>query len=221
MQKSNIPKSSNQRTFPTVTQQQLIPTNNNSGYAIKNLDFSFPFFNKMINKLYIYADGYIVFDDQPYTYPYLVDKNLLFRQTPIISPFMGDLYLYSSNSDGIWYEGDATSATIRWKASISGMPGSSALNFAVKFYPNGTIEYYYGTMTYPSGYVWTGGLSGGDNKNYQYSMYNSALTIPANTLDKFTTSAVPGRDDHYRGWPFYRHPPVSLPGSSRQIQGHG
>ena len=113
----------------------------------------------MISKLYVYADGYIVFDDQPYTYPYLFDKMLLFRQTGIISPFMQDLALYPSSGQGIWYEGNANYAIFRWKASVNNMQGSTNLNFAVKLYPNGTIEYYYGDMIYPAGTEWTGGIS--------------------------------------------------------------
>lgn len=189
--KLEYPESTNNSTFPAVTAQQLTLTNNNTGYAVKTIDFNFPFYKKSVNKLYIFADGYILFDDQPYTYPYLVDKKLLFKQTPILSPFMADLYVYSSQADGIWYEGDASSATIRWKASISGMPGSSTVNVAVKLYPNGTIEYYYGNMNFPSGLAWTGGISGGDNKNYQFSMLNGTSSIPVNTINKFSTCNYP------------------------------
>ncbi|MFH1160058.1 MAG: T9SS type A sorting domain-containing protein [bacterium] len=177
--------------FPSVTTQPLTVTNANTGYAVKTLDFPFPFYEDVVNTLYIYVDGYILFDDQPYTYPYLVDPNLLFRQTRILSPFMADLRLYSAQGDGIWYEGDANSATIRWKASINNLPGSTSLNIAVKFYPNGLIEYYYGNMNYPVGTVWTGGMSSGDNRNYQYSQLNNSSAIPANTLNKYTACGYP------------------------------
>jgi len=185
------PESVTPSTFPSVTAQQLTPTNNNTGYAVKTIDFNFPYYKKSVNKLYIYADGYILFDDQPYTYPFLIDKNLLFRQTSIISPFMADLCIYPSQGQGIWYQGDANSATIRWKVSIYGMSGSTNLNFAVKLYANGTIEYYYGDMNYPLSTVWTGGISSGDNKNYQYSGLNGSSTLTANTLDQFSTTGYP------------------------------
>ncbi len=71
------------------------------------------------------------------------------------------------------------------------MQGSSNLNFAVKLYPNGTIEYYYGDMVYPAGTSWTGGMSSGDNKNYQYSAFHDGPAITANTLDKFTACGFP------------------------------
>ena len=195
-------------TFPEVTSQQLVPTNSNTGFAIKTLDFSFPFYQKLVNKLYIYADGFIVFDDKPFTYPYLVDPNLLFRQTAILSPFMTDLRLYYNLGDGIWYEGDANSATIRWKASINNMSGSTSLNFAVKVYRNGLIEYYYGDMIYPVGTQWTGGMSGGDNKNYQYSQLHNGSSISTNTKDNFAPCGYPvemklSEDGLFSGIPQY------------------
>ena len=194
--------------FPTVFATQLVPTNNNTGYAIQDLSFSFPFYQQVINKLYIYADGFILFDDQPYTYPYLVDPNLLFKQTSILCPFMTDLRLYYSSGDGMWYEGDENSATIRWKASINSMSGSTDLNFAVKLYPNGTIEYYYGNMNYPAATGWTGGMSGGDNKNYQYSQLHNTASITTNTKDKFTACGYPvemnlSEDGLFSGTPQY------------------
>jgi len=189
--KLEYPESLMNATFPAVTTQQLTPTNNNTGYAIQTLGFPFPFYQRIVNTLYIYADGYILFDDQPYTYPYLIDPNMLFHQTAIISPFMTDLRLYYNLGDGIWYEGDANSATIRWKASINNMSGSTNLNFAVKFYPNGLIEYYYGDMVYPVNTNWTGGMSGGDNKNYQYSQLNNTGTIPTGTKNIFAACGYP------------------------------
>ncbi len=200
----DYPETTTSAPFPLITAQQLVLTNNNSGYAVKTLDFNFPFYKKFVSKVYVYADGYILFDDQPYTWPYLVDKMLLFKQTSIISPFMTDLAIYPSSAQGVWYEGNANYAIIRWKASVYNMQGTTNLNFAVKIYPTGTIEFYYGDMVFPSGTMWTGGLSSGDNKNYQFSSLNNGFAIVANTLDKFTTCGFPPEmriteDGHFTG----------------------
>jgi len=211
------PESTAAVTFPSVTSQQLTLTNNNTGYAVKTLDFQFPFYKTTVNKVYVYADGQILFDDQPYTYPYLFDKQLLFRQTPVIAPFMADLAVYPSSSQGIWYEGNANYAIFRWKASFYGMAGTSNLNFAVKLYPSGNIEFYYGDMTFPAGTAWTGGISSGDNKNYQYSLLNNATALTTNTLDQFTGCHYPQEmtitdDGHFTGTPAspYSNLPVTF-----------
>lgn len=211
------PETVSTAAFPVVTAQQLTLTSNSSGFAVKTLDFPFPYYKKTFNKIYVYADGYILFDDQPYTYPYLVDKMLLFRQTAIISPFMSDQTVYPYLLQGVWYEGNSNYAIIRWKSSVAGMPGNTNLNYAVKLFPNGTIEFYYGDMTFPAGTGWTGGISSGDNKNFQFSQYHNTGSIPLNTLDKFTTCAYPPEmeiteDGHFMGTPVrsYQNLPVKF-----------
>ena len=204
----SYPETLSAATFQNIDNQFLTPTNNNTGYAIQVLPFPFPFYDRMIDTLYIYADGYILFDDQPYTYPYLIDHNLLFRQTAILAPFMTDLRLYYNGGDGLWYEGDGSSATIRWKASINNLSGSTSLNFSVKFFPDGKIEYNYGTMTYPGNTEWTGGLAAGDNRNFQYSQLHGDASITANTVDVFTSCGYPvemeiSEDGVFSGTPQY------------------
>jgi hypothetical protein len=211
------PETISTATFPNVNNQQLTLTNNNTGYATLDLPFDFPYFKRSVDKLYIYADGYILFDDQPFTWPYIIDKTLLFKYTSIISPFMTDLNLYSAQSDGIWYQYDGTTVTIRWKASIYNMAGTSNLNFAVKLYKDGKIEFYYGTMSYPASTTWTGGISSGDNKNYQFTLLNNTPSVPANTLDQLTACGYPSEmqiteDGLFTGIPVhsYQNRPITF-----------
>ena len=178
-------------TFPDFNGQKLELTNNNSGYSIVSLPFDFPFYQRSVHKIYVYADGYILFDDEPFYWPYLIDKMLLFKYTSVISPFMSDLNLYPNQSDGIWYETDTSSITIKWKASINGMQGGSNLNFAVKLFKEGKIEFYYGIMNFPGNGSWIGGISGGDNQNFRFSLLNNSTVVPANTLDRFNSCGFP------------------------------
>ncbi len=215
--KLDYPESISTASFPAITAEKLTLTNNNSGYAVKNLDFNFPFFKKMVSKIYVYADGFILFDDQPYEWPYLIDGMLLFKETGILSPFMTDLNINASGGQGIWYEGTTDYAIFRWKASIYNMQGTTNLNFAVKLFPNGTIEFYYGEMVYSLGVTWTGGISGGDNKNYQFSLLNNGPVITTNTLDKFSTCSYPTEmqiteDGHFTGTPSeaYQNRPIKF-----------
>lgn len=161
--------------FPQVNAQQLSPTNNTSGYATAVLDFEFPFFGERYDTIYLHVNGLVLFDRQNYPWPYFGEPMIQFRGYRGISVFNRDLRLYSGQ--GIWYEGDENSATFRWKASVNGNQ-STDLNFAVKLYPDGKIEYYYGNMNYPVNTEWIGGLSKGDYRSYQLTSNSGAVSIP-------------------------------------------
>lgn len=175
--KMEYEESDSSQEFPNVTAQQLTPTNNNSGYATKALDFSFPFYGKLYDTLFIHVNGVIIFDRQNYPWPYTHEPHTVFKAYKAVAPYNFNLNLLSGQ--GIWYEGDENSATFRWKASINENP-SSELNFAVKLYPNGNIEYYYGSMEFPSQTAWIGGLSNGDYRAYQYLSFTASPVIQPN-----------------------------------------
>ncbi|MFH0894846.1 MAG: T9SS type A sorting domain-containing protein [Bacteroidota bacterium] len=196
--------------FPT----QLVTNNDDNGYATVNLGFNFPFYGKTYNKLYIHADGYISFDDQPYTWPYYYSESFLaFKKTKNISVYNDDLYLYSSNGGGIWYEGDAGSAVIKWKASVNGSITSN-LNFAVKLYPNGKLEYYYGIISGQNG-EWFSGMSSGTPYNYQLTSVSNKTGVTTNTKLEFLCPLYPvemtlSEDGVFSGTPLQAYPGSNL-----------
>jgi hypothetical protein len=178
-------------TYPAPEGQQLSLTDNNTGYSVVDLPFTFHFYDRLINKIYVYADGYLAFDDQPFSWPFLIDRMLLYRYSALICPFMADLDLYPSNGDGIWYKTDDAGVAFWWKASVRNQSGSSNLNFAVRIDKNGTITFYYGTMFFPSGLSWLGGLSAGDNEHYQFSLLNGAPTIQKDNMEYMYLESLP------------------------------
>ncbi len=180
--KMDYEESSVNQSFPNVSAEQLVPTNNTSGYATRKLDFSFPYFGKSFDTVYIHVNGVILFDKQNYPYPYTHESLIQFKAYKVIAPYNFNLRLYSGQ--GLWYEGDEHSATFRWKASINENTATE-LNFAVKLYPNGDIEYYYGNMVYPIGTAWIGGLSNGDYRAYQFLSFTGAPEIQPNKKVKF------------------------------------
>lgn len=168
--KMDYEESLSTETFPNVSAQQLTPTSSTNGYATKVLDFTFPFYGKLYDTLFIHVNGLILFDTQLYPWPYQNEPHILFKGYKSIAPYNYDLRLYSG--DGLWYDGDENSATFRWKASLYG-DQSAELNFAVKIFPDGNIEYYYGNMQFPAGTEWIGGLSSGDYRNYQHLSFTA------------------------------------------------
>jgi len=162
-------------TYPNVSNQIL--SFGSTGYVVRNLNFSFPFFGKSYNKIYIYPNGFIKFDNAIYSFPYLIDANLLFRSNKMIAPFLSDL-TYGSGQ-GVYFQDNANSLTIWWKASVNGQTGSN-VNVALKIYASGKVEFYYGSMSNCG--TWTSALSGGDVVNYQYSSLSNSFI--SNTSDK-------------------------------------
>ncbi len=174
-------------TFPTTSAQVLVA--NSSGYAVQNLPFDFPYYNEKFNKLYISPDGFIKFDNQLFTWPYIIDKNVLFKSTKIIAPFYVDLSF--GGTDNFWYEGNSQYVIIRWKAYVAGQSGSS-VNVAVKLYPSGVIEMYYGNISVANTTQFVSAVTRGDNVNYQFTNYSGKLfSNTATKLIIFTPASVP------------------------------
>jgi len=167
-------------SFPNVTAVQLSPSNNSNGKVTRALDFDFPFFDSTYSSVTLYVDGYLMFDAQLYPYPYFIDDKVLFEITRNISPFMNQHQnIVTGAGQGLYYEGDANSATFRWKTCIEGNT-SQVLNYAVTLYPDGKIEFYYGNNAPTGEFLWVSGISDGDNYNHQQTLHSNKPAIPVN-----------------------------------------
>jgi hypothetical protein len=151
--------------FPQITATQLYPGNNSGGFVTQQLQFAFPFYDSSYTSVTVHVDGYLMFDEQLYPFPYFDDDQVLFNISRNISPCM-NWHQVTSSGGGLWYDGDANSATFRWKTSIEGTP-SYVYNYAVRLYPDGKIEFYYGSMNGSDYSQWISGISDGDNENFQ------------------------------------------------------
>lgn len=156
--------------FPQSQEEMLIPTNNESGYAVKALDFSFPFYGNTFDTLFIHTDGFIMFDDQDLPWPYLYDQQLMLKKARTIAPLLCNyLDIVPENGDGIWYEGDENSATFRWKTTLIISPYTVDIEFATKLYPSGRIEFFFKDNPSVAPHSWSSGISEGDGINYSLS----------------------------------------------------
>jgi len=164
-------------TFPAINQNQLSPSSNGNGFVTQQIDFEFPFYDSAYQDITVHVDGYLMFDEQLYPYPYFNDDKVLFNITRNISPFMSqELRIYPGMGDGIWYEGDANSATFRIKAHLDDQT-SYEVDMAVTLYPSGNIEFYYDYINVPHNLLWIPGISDGDDETFQHTGdYNS--TVP-------------------------------------------
>ena len=200
-------------SFPNISTQAINTPNSYNSYTSLQLDFSFPFYGEYFDEIYIHTDGYIMLDEMPSSWPYQMNADLFFLSHSSIAPFLADLAFYSG--DGIWYDGDQNSATIRYKASISGNSSGTDLNFAIKLFPNGDIEFYYANMQYPSTQNWFSGIFKGNNIDFQYSQISSAQTIQNGHFIKFIASTFPdelsiSEDGYLRGLILQEYLPTNL-----------
>ncbi|MEZ5198155.1 MAG: T9SS type A sorting domain-containing protein [Bacteroidales bacterium] len=156
-------------SMPSIDEAKLFPSDTVLGIAMQAIDFPFPFYGKEFDTLYIHTEGFIMFDNQDYPWPYLFDEHLMIKKLEMIAPYLNSkIVLDTLNGDGVWFEGDENSAAFRWRCT-SVSPVMSDINFAVVLFPSGKIEYYYGNDDMFVDHMWASGISSGDDINYHYA----------------------------------------------------
>ena len=172
------------QTFPMIIEEKLTI---NSGYAVKDLFFDFPFFDSVYNTLRLSPDGSIHFVDvNPYPFNLIVDNSLYLRHLKTVMPFFTKARLLSYGESGIWYQGNENDATFRWRTMVDGMEGSE-MNFAVRLFSSGQIDFFYGDMIFSDTVNWCSGISYGDALN----VFNSNIEALGSFTNGFKISFVP------------------------------
>ncbi len=109
-----------------------------------DLGFSFPYYGKMYDKVYVGSNGYLVFVSsavaiQPDVLP---STN---APATLLAPFWGDLNPATHGS--VYYQGDSTTFTVSYVDIPLFDNDSSYYNFQVILKPEGDILYQYGSLT--------------------------------------------------------------------------
>ena len=174
-----------QGSFPAITDQTLTPSNDDDGFALQVIDFQFPFYGEFYDTLAISTDGSILFNKN---FEYVRNAANLFA-TRCITPYGADLMLYPPSGDAMYYSGDATQATFRWRTSLLDHPEVN-IDIAVKLYPSGKIEFFYGNNL-TQGSDWVAGVSGGNSNSYTLAAISGTYDIPDGYSTSFIAPAVP------------------------------
>lgn len=162
----------NNDPFPDIHTEQLTPSNNDDGYALKTLDFDFPFYGETYRDLVILTDGSILFEGG---FQFLRSVAAL-RAMKAISVYASDLMIYPADNDGMWYEGNSESATFHWRTSKWNQQ-DVYVDVAVTLTPTGSIEFFYGSGI-SLGTDWVSGVSLGDEENFTLTASSSMYNIP-------------------------------------------
>ena len=171
--------------FPAIEDQQLIPTDNDDGYAVQDLEFLFPFYGEYYDNVTLLTDGAIIFEEQ---FVYLRNEEAL-KNFKVIAPYSSDLMIYPAQGDAMWYSGDENSATFRWKTSKYAEPEID-VDVAVTIYPDGSVEFYYGNDI-TEGTGWAAGVSKGDGQSYLIAALSNATSIPDDYATGFYAPGFP------------------------------
>jgi len=174
-----------QAEFPAITSNQMIPSDNDDGYATRTIDFPFPFYGETYQDLVLTTDGSIAFGGQ---FEYVRNETAL-RSVKVITPYGADLMIYPEYNDGMFYEGDETHATFRWKISKFDNPGFDN-DFAVTLYPDGKITFHYGNGITPSN-DWAAGISAGDGQNFLIASISGSTEIIPGSSFRFQSPPLP------------------------------
>lgn len=187
-------------TFPNITSNQLQPLSNDDAVVKHALPFSFPFYGKYYDTVYVSTDGSLLFDKD---FQYVRSESAI-KGNKVITVFGFDLMIYPDQNDGIFYSGDATHATFRWKTSLFEQPDAN-IDATITIYPNGEIAFNYGNDL-TQGLDWATGISNGDMQNFKIGNISNSTNIPNDYKYKFTGNEFPKgmeltSDGHLQGTP--------------------
>ena len=165
------------QTYNSLSDEYKITPNEYFDGLIKiDLPFDFPFSDTIIKSVKVHSNGFVLLDTNTnqwyYTRSYMLD---CFLNEPMIAPnIRHDFVCDIDEGDGIWYKSSPEKASIRWQCSQQWSEPWSRANFGLDLYPDGTIEFIYGSNDYNIFKRATSlaGVSLGDNKNYFISDKN-------------------------------------------------
>jgi hypothetical protein len=184
-----------QDTFPSFDANQVLYTSGTDTIMPVPLGFSFPFYGKFYDTVYMHINGHLQFDRSQLPWPYMLEPVLHFRSNRIITPMTNESFtIVPGDGDGGWVEINDTAATFRWKLSWNSSPGASDLNFAARIKQNGDIEFIYGQSTLEN-LPWLGGISAGNKKDYIDSPVSGSGEITIGKKISFLYLPVPEQLD--------------------------
>jgi hypothetical protein len=157
------------------------------------LGFDFPFYGQDFDTVFMSINGHLQFDNSQLPWPYLQEPLLQFQSHKMIAPMEFDPFTISlSDDDGGWAAITDSTATFRWQLSNSALPGSTEMNFAVRLWADGTIEFIHGTSTL-EGIGWLSGISNGNKKDFVMSPVSGANKAGAGKKIVFYPHPVPAQ----------------------------
>jgi len=179
--------------FPQIEGGKLTFSDQDVGHAEFELAFPFPYYGDTMHTVIVALDGLVSFEGEDFAYPYYYGETTLLTDRKVIAPFMANLWLRNNNENGVWVKNTSEYFEVIWNATYNRYNAvvEGDFNFALRLYPNGKIETYYGDFNIPSYVMWVAGVSKGDKANYTENKFAHHLQNPGYSTFEFGPSQIP------------------------------
>lgn len=179
-------------SFPVRPSYQAFPNAQNDTVIEIQLGFEFPYYGKVYDRVYASAFGFLFFEEDLDYWPYTWKQKEFFKSIKCIAPIKSkSLASFSDMNDGLWYETNGDEAVFFWDNSSREKPYSSDIVFALKITGRGDIEFFYDEIAYEREIEWAGGISEGNNMNFQFVDYSDPREIEKNARVVFRPKDYP------------------------------
>ena len=170
------------------------------GDSLVSLGFSFPFFGKEWDAMYIDSNGLVTFE-APYTATQF--RHFFDATQPKIAPYYRALIPMSSGRSGVYYRSDPNKVIVTWyrvRERYDKDPGNEN-SFQLVLYRSGAIDFVYDTMEAQSLYGYRGLYPGGEKASME-SVHLTTTSEEAITQDLLPQGATirfePDAQDAYQ-----------------------
>ncbi|MCO5264305.1 MAG: T9SS type A sorting domain-containing protein [Lentimicrobium sp.] len=164
------------------------PTNPTLGYAAIPLPFSFPFYGKTYDTLYMHVNGYLMFERQDMPYYYLLFDKLYLRQLQAIAGYMNKDMGLNTSEDYISVTSSTEKVIFNWRISAS--EGNGFATFSTTITPEGEITFHYGTAIAEPSLAPVIGISNGTRTETLYSQFSERMPNEGQII-QFSPSHLP------------------------------
>ena len=172
-------------TMPMVDSVKLQLSSTFNGRTRVGLPFSFPFYGKEYQEVYVTVDGYLMFQNSEIPWPYYIEGRTYFIETPMIAPALCSPFVICESTQGVWYEESENYVVFRWQVQVYGS-ATSIFNATAKLSSNGRIDINYGSCILPLWVERYAGISNGDGENYKILTYDANFSPSTDQLISFT-----------------------------------
>lgn len=179
--------------FPLIDQHKLIPNVDDDTIFAIPLQFTFPFFGKEYDTVFVTPHGYLLLADEALPWPYFYGEDLLLRTFPVIAPLVKHDLRFAQSDEGVWTEEEPGKITFRWKKTGIVNGSEETFDLALCLHASGNIQFFYNDFPVHPDHYPLAGISIGDDLNYHtldrdLLAHPSVNLIPAEFPTGFTIS---------------------------------